>query len=48
MVEFEEQTLQEVLQWLTLYFAKSKIQEGIFEIQVAKKDQSEESIEKWH
>ena len=42
MKEYEEQTLQEILQWLVWYFAESRIQEGIMETQLTEKDQVEE------
>ena len=45
MIKSEEQALQEVLQWLTLYFVKSTIEESILEIQLVKRDQSEEVAE---
>ena len=38
----KEQTLQEVLQWLTWYFIEFIIQESIMEIQLVKKDQAKE------
>ena len=44
-MEFEKQTLQEVLQQLTCYFAESRIQEGIVETQLAEKDFPEEENE---
>ena len=40
-MELEDQILQDVLQWLTWYSAKSRIQESILETQLAKKDQIE-------
>ena len=45
VMEFEKQTLQEVLQQLTCYFAESRIQEGIVETQLAEKDFPEEENE---
>ena len=38
-MELEEQTLQEVLQQLMWYFAKSRIQDNIMETQLVQKDQ---------
>ena len=40
-MEPKEQILQEILQWLTWYSAKSRIQESILETQLGKKDQIE-------
>ena len=37
-MELEEQVVQGVKYWLTWYFAKSRIQEGIMETQLAQKD----------
>ena len=45
MMEPEEQVLQEVLQWLIYYFAKSRIQEGIIETMLDEKEPSEEENE---
>ena len=36
----EKHVLQEVLQWLTWYFAESGIQKGIMETQLAEKNQA--------
>ena len=41
----KEHVLQEILQWLICYFTMSRIQEGIDETWLAKKDPAEEENE---